>query len=808
MSKNQRRKSWRTAPFLLLAVVASAAILFSLLSADDRAKAQAQTSDTPTPAPTAAPADNGGSQVGVQSPQEKADAPKYGNMDSMLNELVQQVENQVLSAERAAAFAPFSAHESVAVTIHSEAGHADALWQYLENNGASPRNIGDEYIEAYVPITLLSRLSQQNGVIAISTIVPPKPVQSGFVSEGVPIHGADTWHLAGLRGEGLKIGVLDVGYDGFQALMGVELPSAAKVHAFCFNELGSPTHDLRHCEIESENHGTAVTETIYDIAPNATFYIANLTSLGDMRRAVEWMVSQDVDVINQSAGWTWTGPGDGTSPLQDSSLNTVDYAAEHGILWVNAAGNSAGSAWFGPFDDSDGDDNHNFIGSEQCNDIFLGDGESLFAQLRWADTWLQPQIDLDMYLFDRATSRVVARSSNAQPIYPFPYESISFEAESEGNYCLLVKKFGGAAPSWLQLMAFTEQTLRHHVDGYEITDPAGSANPALLAVGAARWTDTNRIEFFSSRGPTVDGRIKPDIVGVDGATVVTYGGSFFGTSQSSAYVAGMAALVMQNFPTRGAVGAAQYLKQAAIERGDSGPDNTWGHGFAMLPSQDASPPEMPLAPGCLTAIEVPANSSSGEVAISGEWDDDCISEQARASQVQGDFYSRFYTFETTADRAVTITLRSSDVEDTLLYLLEGWGTDGDIVEFNDDISERDDRHSRLVFENLEAGRYTIEATTRLPNKSGAFTLSVDMKVAKGHELPTPTDGYVDVSYGSNHACALHVTGTIHCFGDSEYGKTTPPQGKFLSVSSGEHGNCAVERDDGKLVCWGIFSLGE
>ena len=810
-------KNRRKTPFLLLVAVA-AAMLFSLLSVDDRTKTQAQTAGTPTP--TATPADNEeADQVDVRSSQEKSNPPGYENMDSMLNELVQQLEDRALNAGHAAASATRSNIQSVAVTLHLETGYADTLQQYLKDNGASPRNVGDTYIEAYVPVTLLGSLSQQKGVITVSTIIPPQPAQAGSVSQGVSIHGADAWHLAGLRGERLKIGVLDTGYLGFRELMGVEVPSEANVHALCFNELGSPTQELSHCEIDSA-HGTAVIEAIYDIAPNAKFYISNLTSSGDMRTAVEWMVSQGVHVINQSASWTWTGPGDGSSPLENSTLNTVDYAAENGILWVNSAGNKGRSTWLGPYDDPDGNDVHNFEGDAECNGVFLNAEDTLVAQLRWDDTWLEARsMDLDLFLVHKETSRVVARSDNYQWRYLRPFEAFQFEAEIKGDYCLEVRRFYGDEPTWLQLQAFTSQRLEHRVNGYDITDPAGSANPALLAVGATRWTDINTIEFFSSKGPTLDGRIKPDIVGVDGATSVTHEGPFYGTSQSSSYVAGMAALILQNFPEMDAVDAAEYLKRTALERGEPGPDNTWGHGFAILPQSDASPPELPLISDCQTHIEIPDNRSSGELEFIGSWTEDCVSEQTPKQGTKGDFYTRYFTFETTADRALTITLRSSEVEDTFLYLLKGWDSDGDVVEFNDDIDGQEDTHSRLVFESLEAGRYTIEATTYHPETSGEFTLNLTMEVAEGYgksdpgqpaplPIAIPTDGYTDVSYGSDHACALHVTGTIYCFGNPEYGKTTPPAGEFESVNSGEHGSCAIGRDDGKLVCWGIFSVGD
>ena len=808
---------------MVFAVAVSAALLFMMLAGGEGTRVSAQTADTPTPEATATPEGGGTTDVEDTPPVGKSNPPKYGNMDSMLNDLVEQVEGGFATAQSVASTAPISDDESVAVSIHLETGYVETVQQYLEDNGVSPGNVGDEYIEAYVPITLLGSLSEQEGVVTVSTIIPPQPLEEGFVGPGVSIHGADVWHLAGLKGDGVKIGVLDVGYLGFRELMGVEVPSEENVHAMCFNELGSPTEELRHCEIDSF-HGTAVVETLYDIAPNATYYIANLSTPGDMRKAVEWMVSQGVDVINMSAGWTWSGPGDGTSPLEFSSLNTADYAAENGVLWVNAAGNEAGSNWIGPYSDPDENDVHNFEGEDECNSVLLDAEDVFIAQLRWDDVWLQARfLDMDLFLVSKETSEVVARSDNFQWRYRRPVEVFLFEAEVKGEYCLEVRKFYGPDPDWIQVMAFTGELLDYYVDGYEMTDPAGSANPEMLAVGATRWTNTDEIEFFSSRGPTLDGRIKPDIVGVDGTQSVAYDRPFYGTSQASPHVAGLAALVVQNFPNMGAADVANYLERNALDRGEPGEDNTWGHGLAVLPPSDVSPPEMPVSTDCQTGIEIPDNNSAGEVEIEGSWDDECISEQTPVlPRLRGDFYTRLYTFETTADRAVTISLRSSEVEDTFLYLLEGWGPDGDVVEFNDDIAARDDLHSQLVFESLEAGRYTIEATTYEPETAGDFTVSVAMEVAEGHEpvdppddptgpapvpIAIPADGYIDVSYGSNHACALHVTGSIYCFGDPEHGKTTPPEGEFESVSSGEHGSCAIQEEDGKIVCWGIFEVG-
>ena len=57
--------------------------------------------------------------------------------------------------------------------------------------------------------------------------------------------------------------------------------------------------------------------------------------------------------------------------------------------------------------------------------------------------------------------------------------------------------------------------LDQYTENGSITNPAESTNLGMLTVGAAHWWTPNTIANYSSRGPTPDGRVKPDIVGAD-----------------------------------------------------------------------------------------------------------------------------------------------------------------------------------------------------------------------------------------------------------------------------------------------------
>ncbi len=637
----------------------------------------------------------------------------YPNLGSHLSGLADAYEHGGASERESAERAAISQGGSMAVTIHLTANVVDVV-QFLEDNGGDPRNVGEDYIEAYVPVSLLGQLSEQPGVIRVRDIIPPQPRYGNVTSQGVATHLATAWHGAGFSGQGVKVGIIDGGFRGWQQLQDVELPG--RVEARCYTDLGVYSANLAVCDNpDKSEHGTAVAEAVIDIAPDAVLYIADPESKGDLREIVDWMVSQGVQVINVSLGWAPDGPGDGTSPDTASPLNAVDRAVASGITWVNAGGNEGRSVWYGAITDTDNDGIHEWVPGDEGQTVFLQEGESITVHLRWEDRWPRASRDLALVISDSVTGQVL--DSNQDPQFGgsghYPYEELRFEAPYDGFFAIFVDHVGGSVPDWIQLI-LPGSDLEYYTDHHNMYSVEESANSGMLAVGAAHFYSLNTIAPYSSRGPTIDGRIKPDIVGTACAASVSYPSYiraddnqecwFSGTSQAAPHVAGLAALVKQANPAFTPQQVADYLKNNAADRDDPGPDNDWGYGFAELPA-----PPNEISDEC-------GESISADGTTSGTWAAGCESE------VRSGSYARYYGLTVEEESAVTITVNSA--VDSYMYLRSGDARSG--AALNDHAGDDDaggDRNAEIE-ETLAAGSYTVEVTTFDPATPGSFTLTV------------------------------------------------------------------------------------
>ena len=115
-----------------------------------------------------------------------------------------------------------------------------------------------------------------------------------------------------------------------------------------------------------------------------------------------------------------------------------------------------------------------------------------------------------------------------------------------------------------------------------------------------------------------------------------------------------------------------------------------------------------LNPGCISRI--------GLGWLTGTWNADCQSDKTPPTAKEGTRYARYYAFTLDAPSRITVTISSTDVRDTYLYLLRGSGNEGEIV----------NRSDSEIVEQLDTGTYTIEATTYNLETAGNFTLTLDI----------------------------------------------------------------------------------
>ena len=191
----------------------------------------------------------------------------------------------------------------------------------------------------------------------------------------------------------------------------------------------------------------------------------------------------------------------------------------------------------------------------------------------------------------------------------------------------------------------------------------------------------------------------------------------------------MVALVLQQQPDFTATQVAAYLKVHAAPRGDQSPNNTWGHGFAQLPSLS-----------CLTTL-----TDSGDT--TGQWADTCPSYSA------SDKYSQYYTFRLEQSANVTIKLKST--LNGYLSLRHGHNSRAGAALYEDDDGGAET--NAKIGESLPAGTYTIETTTHAALQSGDFTLNVNGVPARPATPLVSVSAGPEVTEGETATVIVRVT---------------------------------------------------
>jgi subtilisin family serine protease len=466
------------------------------------------------------------------------------------------------------------------------AGTAEAADAITALGGQVEKTRG-ELAQALLPVSALEALAADGNVGFVRLPYRRVPLVTG---QGVALINADDWHAAGFTGSGVKVAILDLGFAGYAGLLGSELPASVITHSCSGDVTGG-----------GEPHGTAVAEIVHEVAPDAQLYLVNFNTDLEYAECVDWMVAQGVGVINHSVGWFGSGPGDGTGPINDVAAGAVSA----GVFWTNAAGNQARRHWSDAWQDNDANDWLNFSGADEGNDITVSAGQTVIAILKWNDPFGASCNNYDLYL-KRTNGASVAFSLNPQICSQDPVEVLSYTSSTSATYSLQIHRTNADGTANFHLYTFRHD-LEYQEAAGSVVEPAD--NPGVLTAGAVAWSSPSTIEYFSSRGPTDDGRIKPNLVGPDGVSSFTYG-SFYGTSASSPHAAGAAALVLQANPGWTPAQAISFLEGRAVDLGSAGPDNVYGAGRLDLGSPGATTTPTPTKTATATPTATPTGTAT------------------------------------------------------------------------------------------------------------------------------------------------------------------------------------------------------
>ena len=152
---------------------------------------------------------------------------------------------------------------------------------------------------------------------------------------------------------------------------------------------------------------------------------------------------------------------------------------------------------------------------------------------------------------------------------------------------------------------FTNFFLEDGLGGYLGTVGMPGTSPHVITVGALTsrfstttsrsFTDLGKIAYFSSRGPTRDGRIKPDVVAPGYFVLGPLAGTtryilYPGTSMATPVVAGLVALILEDNPNLTVDEVRNILISQALSDDFTGtlPNNIYGYGKAFLASTPSS----------------------------------------------------------------------------------------------------------------------------------------------------------------------------------------------------------------------------
>ena len=286
-------------------------------------------------------------------------------------------------------------------------------------------------------------------------------------------------------------------------------------------------------------HGTAMAQIITNMLPDVKLHLLSAGTELEFIDAMDYAISKNVDII--TIGYTWINyDTDGTSAI----TKKVEDAIKSEISVVIPSGNYAENHWEGLFKDTDGDKWHEFFEKDEGMTILvdkkrIDEQRPILIYLKWKNT-TGFTADYDLTLMNKEGKIVDYSSSHQDESDDEHVEYLYHFPEIPGEYHIGISNFGFKH-------GYAELDIFSVYDKLEYSRSQGSVGvPAdargVVVVGSLG--KDNKVQPFSSSGPTENGQNVPNILANDGIRTEAYQWApFHGTSASTAYVSGLIAIL-------------------------------------------------------------------------------------------------------------------------------------------------------------------------------------------------------------------------------------------------------------------------
>lgn len=418
----------------------------------------------------------------------------------------------------------------LAVTLVAQPDRERELASLVESLGGEVEATVDSEVFVRVSPAMLDALARRSDMLKLA--VPQGEADGQQAAAVRPLAGIQTsplvagLHASGVSGRGVKLAVIDAG-SGLSAF-------------------------------EAGSHGAACSAVVRSVAPDANVVEIGVDRLteGRLLQAMEQARRIGAQVVSVSAAG-YDFPLDGSAALDRAMQASRQGAAP---LWVVAAGNQADLHWHGSLRDRNangwidvplagGQADHLLISVARAGRVRITANWNDWAAFRGR----RAVGDLDAYLYrvdDRAVPVLIAQSELDQAAGARPVERIEMHLEP-GDYLFGLRATRLVSESAVHVFVEGSAQLRPAHAERSVGVPGTAA--AALTVGVLA-EDGEAYAAYSGRGPTEDGRRKPDA-----ATRLPAGSSFAGTSAATPFLAGMAALVAQRNPALGGMALKQKV---------------------------------------------------------------------------------------------------------------------------------------------------------------------------------------------------------------------------------------------------------